>query len=146
VRDVLLDGGGSKNSLFLLTKHKKAMLLMNKIAFKMTDNGSSIILKNEGVNSLFQINEVSLFYDSFRKELIDLFAEKELTNNEIVDFAIKSRFLPKHAKQEIKELHNSKKIRVFDENNKEITDARKWNIADIITKKVIFKWISNEKT
>jgi three-Cys-motif partner protein len=146
VRPVLLDGGGSKNSLFLLTKHPKGMLLMNKIAFKITDDGSRINVKTEGLCSLFKVHEISSFYDTFRKNLTNILEKNEITNSEIVDFTIRSCFLPKHAKQEIKKLHDLQKLKVFDENNKEITDTRKWNIADNISKRTIFKWESNEKT
>ncbi len=146
VRAVLLDGDGSKNSLFLLTKHQKGMLLMNKIAFKITDNGSSLKVKNERVSSFFEVDEVSSFYDTFKNKLVDILIKNELTNSDIVDFTIKNCFLPKHAKQEIKKLHDLQKLKVFDENNKEITDTRKWNIADNISKKTILKWTSNEKT
>ncbi|NQT77122.1 MAG: three-Cys-motif partner protein TcmP, partial [Bacteroidetes bacterium] len=63
VRPVLLDDGGSKNSLFLLTGHQKGMLLMNKIAFKSTDDGSRVNVKNINQSSLFQADEASIFYD-----------------------------------------------------------------------------------
>lgn len=145
VRPVLLDGCGSKNALFLLTKHREGMLLMNKIAFRITDDGSRIKVKDAGMSSLFQVNEISLFYDDFKKRLITILKKKEKTNNEIVEFAIQNCFLPKHAKKELKKLYDLKKIAVFDTNNMQITDTRKWNIADNISIKTTFKWIIDEK-
>jgi len=62
-----------------------------------------------------------------------------------VDFTIRELFLPKHAKEELKELYDLQKIKVFDNNNLEIKDMRKWNIAEEIKKETIIKWISHEK-
>lgn len=145
VRPVLLDGGGSKNSLFLLTKHQKGMLLMNKIAFRITDDGNRIKVKNQNQGALFQANEASLFYNKFREKLIRTLQNNEMTNIEIVDFTIQECFLPKHAKQELIELYDLQNIKVFDSNSIEIRDKRKWNIADKIKRKTTFKWISNEE-
>jgi len=145
VRPVLLDGGGSKNSLFLLTNHREGMLLMNRIAFKNTDDGNRVIVKDAGMNSFFKPNEISSSYDVFKEKLIIFVKEKERTNNEIVEFTIRNCYLPTHAKEELAKLYNSKKLLIYDSDYNQITDKRKWNIADAITKKTIFKWIDNEK-
>ncbi len=140
IRDVLLDGGGSKNSLFLLTNHQKGMLLMNKIAFRNTDNGSSVIVKHKDQNFLFGSDEGSSFYDDFREKLKEFIRDREVSNYDIVDFTIKNCCLPKHAKQELKKLYDLKKIKVFDENDIELSNSQKWNIADELKKETIFKW------
>jgi three-Cys-motif partner protein len=145
VRPVLLDGGGSKNSLFLLTKHQKGMLLMNKIALKTSEDGNSVKVKNDNQNSLFSVDEISQPYENFKNNLIDFLRNNEKTNSEIVDFAIKNCFLPSHAKKEIKKLYDLSKIFVFDSNNIKITDIRKWNIADNISIITNFKWNNDEK-
>jgi len=80
VRPVLLDGGGSKNSLFLLTKHQKGMLSMNKIALKITDDGSHVKVKNQNQTSLFSIKEISSFYDKFKENFVSALRKEDLTN------------------------------------------------------------------
>jgi three-Cys-motif partner protein len=145
VRPVLLDGGGSKNSLFLLTKHQKGMLFMNKIALKITDDGSHVKVKNQNQTSLFPIKEISPFYDKFKESFVSALHKEDLTNKQIVDFTIRELFLPKHAKEELKELYDLQKIKILDSNNVEIHDMRKWNIAEEIKKETIIKWISHEE-
>jgi three-Cys-motif partner protein len=143
VRPILLDGGSQKNALFLLTKHQKAMLLMNKVAFKLTDEGSRVKVKKQSLDMLFQINEVSSFYSKFRQNLEDALRKSDMTNSELIEFTIQNCFLPKHVKKELTELYKLGKIKITDSDNIEISDIRKWNIADKITKKVIFKWIKS---
>ncbi len=106
---------------------------------------NSIKIKNEGQNSLFPVDETSLFYNRFREMLIDILRKEEMSNDRIVEFTIQNGCLPKHAKQELKKLYDLGKIVVFDTNRIQITDARKWNIADDISIKTTFKWISDEK-
>ena len=143
VRPVLLDDGGKKNALFLLTKHQKGMLLMNKVAFNLTKDGNRVQIKNQDQYSLFQSNEASNFYSKFAQKLIATLQKQKMTNKEIVDFTIIEGCLPKQAKEELKSLYNTKKIKVFDNNNIEIKDSRKWNIADETNKTTIFKWFNN---
>jgi three-Cys-motif partner protein len=141
VRSVLLDGGGSKNSLFLLTKHIKGMLLMNKIAFKMTEDGNCYQTKNEGIGSLFDSSETTLNFANYSLLLKEFLLQKDRTNKEIVEFTITNCFLPKHAKNELKRFSDNNKVKVYDENNFEITNISKWNIAENITNITIFKWV-----
>jgi len=145
VRPVLLKDGAKQNALFLLTNHQKGMLLMNQIAFKITSDGNLLNVKNQDQDSLFKIEEVSNFANKLSNSLVRTLRKRDLTNKEIVRFAIQDCFLPKHAKQELKKLYELQKIKVFDINNTEIIDTRKWNIAEDIKKMVIFKWISDEK-
>lgn len=140
IRPILLDGGGSKNSLLLLTKHQKGMLLMNKIAFSNTDDGNRIKVISQDQASIFGAEEGSMFYSNYVSALKEFLQNKEVTNMDIVDFTIKEGCLPKHAKKEIKELHDIGKIEVY-ENNTKIIDSRMWNIADEINKMTIIKWV-----
>jgi hypothetical protein len=41
----------------------------------------------------------------------------------------------------LEDLHSNKKIVVFSENDVEIKDNRKWNVAENITITTIFKWL-----
>jgi len=144
IRPVLLDGGGSKNALFLLTKNQKGMLLMNQIAFKVTGDGTKFKVKEKGQASLFPINEVSSIYTEFIDKLINRLQIKNMTNKEIVDFSISECCLPIHAKKELKNLYDLKKIKIFDNNHDEIKDTRKWNIANEVKIVTVFKWQKNE--
>jgi three-Cys-motif partner protein len=145
IRPVLLDGGGSKNSLFLLTKHQKGMLLMNKVALKNSDDGSRVKVKDQNQTSLFPINEISQVYENFKRNLTTLLCKNEMTNKEIVEFTIRECFLPKHARNELKELYDTQKIKIFDSNSIELNDIRKWNIAEKTNTLTFIKWISHEK-
>ncbi|HED06140.1 MAG TPA: three-Cys-motif partner protein TcmP [Ignavibacteria bacterium] len=140
VRHVLLDGGVSKNSLFLLTKHQAGMLLMNKIAIKMSEDGSRINVETQDQSSIFGI-EVTTKFEDFKQSLtIKLKSKKEMTNYEIVDFTIKNEFLPKHGKKVIEELFGQKMIKIYDVDKNEIRNRSRWNIAEKMTKKRIFIW------
>lgn len=144
VRPVLLDDGSSKNSLLLLTKHQKGMLLMNKIALKITEDGSRVNIKNQNQLPLFPVNEISQEYKKFKNKLIEQLRQNEMTNKEIRDLTIQELFLPKHAKEEIEKLYDLQKITILDNNGLEIKDKRKWNIAEQINKTILFKWIGDE--
>jgi len=140
VRPVLLDGGATKNGLFLITSHQKGMLLMNKILIKNTDDGSTVNVKGLNQPKLFATEEVSTFYDDFKKRfLIFLNENKELTNEDICDFTIREGFAPKQVKRIIKEQFNNKKLRVFSMTGEEITSSIKWKIADDIKEITKFK-------
>lgn len=141
VRPVLLDGGGSKNSLFLLTKHQKGMLLMNKVVFNNTDDGNKLEVKNIHQKSLFEPEVSSSFVDNFKDKLALFVKQNDKTNDEIVDYTIQEGLLPKHAKTFLLELYANGLINVFDGLNNEITDKRKWNIAEHINTTTIFKWL-----
>lgn len=140
VRPVLLDDGCKKNSLFLLTKHPAGMLLMNKIAIKMTEDGSIVKVKEQSQQSLFGV-EISSNFEIYKQNLIEqLKLKKEMANSEIVDFTIIEEFLPKHAKEVLKELYRQNNITVYDENRMEVKNKQQWNIAESTSKLVYFKW------
>jgi len=146
VRYILIDGGGSKNSLFLITGHQKGMLFMNKIAFKNTSDGNCIKLVENNQNSLFSTNEATLFYFLFKKKIIQFIEEKKkVTNSEIIDFTIRECFLPKDVKQILKELIISKKVSIFTSKNEIIKDSRKWAISDEPKIETIIKWNDYEQ-
>lgn len=145
VRPILIDGGGSKNSLFLLTKHREGMMLMNKVASKNTVDGNSINVKEQGLLSLFDGSKEEIessFYNDYKIELIKKLKSGILSNDDIVDFTIEECFLPKHAKKIISELYDEGKIIVTNENGEEIIRKQKWNIAEKINTRTLFRWIS----
>ena len=143
VRPVLLDGGGSKNTLFLFTKHREGMLLMNKIATKMTDDGSRVDVKNPNQLLLFKKEEFSKKYTNYKKKLENLLMIEHLTNKEIVLITIREGFLPKQGKKVLENIYRQNKIKVYNKSGKEIKNGRGWNIAEKITKTIYFKWNSN---
>lgn len=145
VRPILIEGGGSKNCLFLLTKHRAGMLLMNKVATKNTIDGNSVKVKEQNSLSLFDnCNEEieSSFLSNYKKGLIEKLKLKTLTNKEIVDFTIEECFLPKQAKKILSELYDSKKIIITNKRGELINSKLKWNIAEKVTIRTFFKWIS----
>lgn len=141
VRPVLLDDGGRKNSLFLLTSHQKGMLLMNKVVFKNSDDGIRFSVDNLYQDLLFKPEEISNFVDNFKKQLIVNLKKNKLTNKQIVDFTIQEGLLPKHSKKILNNLHLNRKIKVYDEFDNEINNKLKWNIAEKINTLTIFKWL-----
>jgi hypothetical protein len=146
VRPVLLDGGGSKNGLFLITAHQKGMLLMNKILIKKTVDGSTLNVKTLSQSNIFKSEEVSSFFKDFRQRLVNYIKDnKELTNKEICDFTIREGFTPKQAKTTLLNLYSKKTFNVYDQHNEEIIISRNWRIADNIKEITIFRISSNEK-
>ena len=141
VRPILLDGGGSKNSLFLLTKHPKGMLLMNKVIFKNSDDGLRLIVNNLNQDLLFKPEDASVYFNNFSTNLINKIKLDELTNKEIVDYTIEQGFLPRHAKKILENLYSENKIKVYDTYGNFITNKLKWNIAEKIRTETIFKWV-----
>lgn len=139
IRPVLLDDGSKKNSLFLLTKHQKGMLLMNKIALEVSEDGSTVKVKDLGQKSLFGPSTTSKF-EAFESKLIEILRSKKLTNGDVVEFAIVEEYLPKNAKQIISTLYDECKIFVEDETGTEIKSKTQWNIAEEINKTVYFSW------
>lgn len=140
VRPVLLDGGSSKNALFLLTKSQIGMLEMNKISLKVSEDGKGINTKCFGQKSLFGTQGTSKF-EIFLNNFIKLLKQKEeMTNKEIVKFTIMEEFIPKYAKEILKDLYSKNKILVFDIFGNEIKKQTQWNIAEKITKDIIFRW------
>ena len=120
VRPILLDGGARKNALFLLTKSQKGMMLMNKIAFKKSEDGSGINIKHQNSQTLFGINETDTF-KKFEKKLINKIKnEKNITNYNIINFTIAENFLSKHAKMILMKLKKNNKIKISDLKGKEI--------------------------
>ncbi|MDA3886011.1 MAG: three-Cys-motif partner protein TcmP [Candidatus Delongbacteria bacterium] len=141
VRPVLLDDGSKKNSLFLLTKHRAGMLQMNKIAIKLTDDGSTIKVKEKNQQSLFGV-EVSSNFDIYKQKLISqIKMKRKLSNSEIVEFTIVNEFLPKHANLVLKDLFEQNNIIVYDENKIEVKNKKQWNIAESTSKVVYFEWM-----
>ena len=141
VRQVLLDHGSSKNALFLLTKHQKGMLLMNKVVWKNSSDGITMPIENLHQESFFNPEESSLFLRNFNDKFIGKIKTTNQTNKQIVDFTIQQGFLPKHSKKILSDLYDVNKIKVFDEHNDEINNKNKWNIAEKIRHITTFKWV-----
>ncbi len=142
VRSILLDDGSRKNALFLLTKSQKAMLYMNKIALKASEDGKGINLKDTNQKSLFGAKGTFRFEQFAEKLHVELKQRREMTNAEIVKFTIAEEFLPKHAKGVLKNLQEIAQIKIYDEFKKEITtNLNKWNIAEEQKTTTIFKYI-----
>lgn len=140
VRPVILDDGGRKNSLFLLTSHQKGMILMNKVIFKNSDDGIRFSVNNLYQDLLFKPEDASIYYNNLSFDLINKIKSKNLSNKEIVDFSIEQGFLPRHAKKILKNLYSQNKLKVFDVKGNQISNKLKWNIAEKISTKTIFKW------
>ena len=125
VRPILLDGGARKNSLFLLTKHEKGMLLMNNLCIKRSKDGSGINIKENYEDTKFLVNKKEILkktprYKIFKANLINrLKNKKTITTDEIKKFTIASEFRPQDAHDILKELKKEGKIKFFDINNKE---------------------------
>ena len=142
VRPVLLGDGSRKNALFLLTKSQEGMLLMNQIALKKSEDGMGVDVKNAGRKSLFGTRGTSKF-ELFAKKLADeLQKRKEMANTEIIKFTIMEEFLPKHAKDVLKNLKEKKKIKIFDNLKNEVNQSTKFFIAEKPEKTSVFKYIS----
>ena len=120
VRPVLLNDGSRKNALFLITKRKEGALLMSKIAFKYSNDGSCINIGREKEQSLFGVEITSKFL-KFEADLIKKIKKhKNISNLEIIDYTISECFLPKHAAIVIKKIKKQGLIKIIDEKNKEI--------------------------
>lgn len=141
VRPILLDGGSRKNSLFLLTKSQEGMMLMNKIAIKKSEDGAGVNVKNPGQRTLFGTKGT----DKFGLFIVDLTNEikkrGQMTNLQIIKFTTTEEFLPKHAKDVLKNLNKQGKIKAFDDSGNEINKLTKFFIAEKPKKTSIFKYI-----
>ncbi|MBU4482443.1 three-Cys-motif partner protein TcmP, partial [Patescibacteria group bacterium] len=141
VRPILLDDGSRKNSLFLLTKSQEGMMLMNKIALKKSEDGAGKNVKNFGVRTLFGTKGTSKF-ELFATDLTNEIEQKgQMTNLEIIKFTSIEEFLPKHAKDVLKNLKTKGKIKVFDQFGSEVNQLTKFCIAEKPRGISIFKYI-----
>lgn len=130
VRPILLVDGSRKNALFLLTKSQEGMMLMNKIALKKSEDGRGIDVKYARRKSLFGTVGTSKF-ELFAKKLAnELQQKREMKNTEILKFMVMEEFLPKHAKDVLKNLKKEGKIKIFDNFNNEVIQSTKFFIAE----------------
>ena len=144
VRPVLIDGGEKKNTLILLTKHKKGMLEMNRVAFGLSEDGNVIKMNFRDQDSFFDASEVSKQSLTFSELLSKTLENGDVTNYEILDFAIEEGFLPKHAKSIIENLIESGKIKVYNTTGDEVNNKQKWYISESPKAMTNFKWNNNE--
>jgi hypothetical protein len=113
---------------------------MNRIAFSLTEDGSTLRVNKPVGETLFGV-ETTDKYTTFKDSLInELKSNSRLSNEQIIDFTIREEFLPKHVKKVLEELSETNSIVVFDENGEVIAKKMQWNIAEKITKLVYFSW------
>ncbi|MDA3861199.1 MAG: hypothetical protein PF445_08220, partial [Melioribacteraceae bacterium] len=138
------DGGEKKNTLILLTKHKKGMLEMNRVAFGLSEDGNVIKMNFRDQDSFFDASEVSKQALTFSEILSQLLRNNDVNNYKIIDFAIEEGFLPKHAKRILENLFESGDIKVYNNTGAIINNKQKWYISESPKEMTIFKWINNE--
>jgi len=102
VRPIILDAGSKKNVLLFLTKSRQGMALMNEIVWKNTDDGQTFNVNADDSNLLLfgdsEIKSGSHEVARFEKLLCaEIKSRKSMTNVDIINFAVKEGFLPKHA-------------------------------------------------
>lgn len=137
VRPILLDYGTRKNSLFLLTKSKVGMLVMNKLFLKKTLDGKRVQIKSINQKQLFGVEDLNE-YIKFAKELEKNLRKKTMSSTEIIFYTIQNGFLPKHARSILKKLKDSGKIEIFDQNN---NPTPQYYIAEKPKGNSIFKYV-----
>lgn len=120
VRPVLLDDGSRKHTLFFITKHPIGALVINRIVWKNSSDGSGVLIKEtrqqKAEPTLFNMSQVEtagtyVRLYKFEEQLLDqLRARKAMDNTEIFSFTVSEGFLPRHAVSILRNLKN--KIRV----------------------------------
>ncbi len=113
VREVGLDDGAKKNALFYLTKHITGMLLMNKLVWKVAQDGVTVKAKRNNESTLFDLSVTSGNFAKIKQIFQGHIKEKkQLSNVEIIDFAAQNRFDTKYVNEILKEMKNQKLIDV----------------------------------
>jgi hypothetical protein len=115
------------------------MLAMNKVALGESEDGKGVVIKNSG-QTLFGTQGTSKFEFFTEKLINELKEKKEMTNAQIVHFTIVEEFLPKHAKDILEKLHKDQKIEAFDQFGAKVEKKSQWNIAEKISKNIIFRF------
>ncbi len=113
VRPILLDNGSRKNALFLLTKSQEGMLLMNKIAFKKSEDGKGINIKYKNHQTLFGIEGTDTFKQLEENLINELRNRKKMTSGSVIKFTIAEGFLPKDAKLIFRKLKKANRIKLL---------------------------------
>ena len=117
VRPILLDGGGSKNALFFLTRNPKGMMLMNKIVWDNTYDGRGLKAKKDKTLPLFPpkelrtstaIEDISLFEQRLEQKI----KKNKMKNTEIIEFTAIEGFLPEHARIFFEDLRKNGRINI----------------------------------
>ena len=141
VRPIILDDGTRKNALFLITKSNDGLLLMNKLAFKDSEDGTTIYVGREGQKSLFG-SDGTITFKNFENNLKrELISRGEMSNVDIVDFTIKNFLLPRHAKKILIKFVKQGIIKTVDRNG---NDTKNFYIAENPNGGVtIFRYIQN---
>lgn len=117
VRTLRIEGGTSKNALFFLTKHVLGMVNMNELFWKFSEDGKGVIVekvRSKGKNlTLFELDYHTKSYKIFIEQLEEaLDRNKKMLNVEIIRFAAREGMRLTHARNVLKELKESGKIRI----------------------------------
>lgn len=116
VRPIILDAGQQKNTLFFLSKSIHGMLVMNEVIWEDAYDGKRVLVKDEGEPGLFSKQELETATPAlveFEKALLaEMKSRKMMTNVDVIHFAIKEGFLPRHAEDIIRKHHDHFSITV----------------------------------
>ncbi len=114
---------------------------MNKLAFKDSEDGTTIYVGREGQKSLFG-SDGTITFKNFENNLKrELISRGEMSNVDIVDFTIKNFLLPRHAKKILIKFVKQGIIKTVDRNG---NDTKNFYIAENPNGGVtIFRYIQN---
>ncbi|MDD2753745.1 MAG: three-Cys-motif partner protein TcmP [Candidatus Portnoybacteria bacterium] len=120
IRDITIDVGSSKNTLFYITKHIGGMIIMNRLFLKESLDGRCIQVKEvkklEQSPPLFKKSQIETAQfkkriESYQLRLLeDLKKNKKMTNKEIIFHSVVGGFLPMHAEALISKLKKENKV------------------------------------
>lgn len=118
VRPIILDAGQQKNTLFFLSKSIHGMLVMNEVIWEDAYDGKRVMVKKQDEPGLFTNQELEVATPAltyFERALLgEMKNRKIMTNVDVIHFAIKEGFLPRHAEDIIKRHHSKLAITVTD--------------------------------
>jgi three-Cys-motif partner protein len=114
VREITIDGGQIKNSLFFITKHIVGMNNVNDIFWKYSKDGK-VIRASKNLDRHIDLelfgSEILVAYNDYKNDLEQFIkARKKVTNTEVIYFTVKNGMKLKHANDALKQLENQGKI------------------------------------
>jgi len=110
VRPIILDAGQKKNTLFFLSKSIHGMLVMNEVIWEDAYDGKRVLVKGQeeepGLFTKQALEVATPALVAFERNLLEeMKNRKSMTNVDVIRFAIKEGFLPRHAEDIIKKHH-----------------------------------------